>query len=131
MTDLLIEGDPFELEAIRVEIGRTLGREAQLEPVTSTKGGELREPLLIGLIVALGGPKVVAAIVTILRNRAAHQEAMKRIEGEQEAVRMDHDFRLKQLEVAGEPARGRWEVQLKLVVDDQERDISLDELALR
>ena len=76
MTDLIVEGDPDLLEELRREIETSLGAKARLEPVTSTAAGEFREPLLVGLIVGLGGPAVVKGIVEIIDRVFTHRERM-------------------------------------------------------
>jgi hypothetical protein len=128
MIDLLIEGDPVELQAIRSEIERSVGSEAQIEPINSIVSGELREPILIGVIVALGGPAIVRSVVKILRDRYAHVEAMERLENEREAARLHHEERLKELEIRGEQHGQKWEIQLKVIGEDGKRIISLDDL---
>ncbi len=128
MSDLLIEGDPTELEAIRVAVERTLGREARMEPVTSTASGELREPILIGLIIALGGKEVVKGLVDILRNRATHEEVMKRLEIEQEANRVGTAARQKMPVDRVEPGRPRSALRLKLLTEEGDREIRIEEL---
>ncbi|GAA1589188.1 hypothetical protein GCM10009789_48550 [Kribbella sancticallisti] len=89
MSDLILEGDPELLEELRKQIEADLGAEARLEPVTSTAAGEFREPLLIGLILALGGPAVVKGIVAIVDRVLTNRERMaelrfKVLEGDQE-----------------------------------------------
>ena len=91
MTDLIIEGDPELLEELRREIEATLGAQAQLEPITSTAVGEFREPIIIGLIVALGGPAIITGIVDIVDRVLTHRERMaelrlKVLEDDEETV---------------------------------------------
>lgn len=70
MSDLIIRGEPGDLEELRRAIENEVGPDARLHPVTSAQAGELREPILIGLIVALGGPAVTYAIA--VRNALEH-----------------------------------------------------------
>lgn len=84
--DLLIEGSPADLEELRQQIERGLGRDAHLEPVTSSADGEYREPFLIGLIVALGGPPVVKGVVDIINRFMEHREQMKKLANAQQAA---------------------------------------------
>ena len=129
MTDLLIEGDPRELEAIRVEIERELGREAMLETVTSAQPGQMREPILVGVIVALGGPVIVRAVVEILRNRQIHAEEMGKQSLTAEQMRLDHEARMREMDLtAGGSHVPRAPMSLKLIEGDEEREIDLDSL---
>lgn len=78
--ELLIEGDPRTLQHLRREIDAEVGPEAQLEPAYDRTVGTLNEPILIALIVALGGKEIVLALRDILNRRYEHLERMKAIE---------------------------------------------------
>lgn len=67
MKDLIIRGDAAKLEALLREVEATVGREARVQPMTSAQAGEMREPVLIALIVALAGPPVVGAVVAAIK----------------------------------------------------------------
>jgi hypothetical protein len=92
--DVVVEGHPAELEWLRREIERELGAEAQLEAIPSLDAEELREPLIIALIVSLGGPALVSGLVQVLKCRYAHKEEMERISAELRMAEMDHQYRL-------------------------------------
>lgn len=80
--DLIIEGDPAELEWLRRQIESDIGPEAEVERVPDREGEELREPLTIALIISLGGPKLVEAVASVLKRRYQHQEEIERIRTE-------------------------------------------------
>jgi hypothetical protein len=80
--DLIIEGDPAELEWLRRQIESDVGSEAEVEQIPDRTGEELREPLTVALIVALGGPKLIQAIADVLKRRYQHQEEIERIRAE-------------------------------------------------
>jgi hypothetical protein len=111
--DLVIEGHPAELEWIRREVERELGARADLEAVPSRDAEELREPLIIGLIVSLGGPAIVTSLVSILKRRWENQEEMERIRNELRIAELDHDYRLTELKLR--------------VVEDDDSEHVLDE----
>lgn len=73
--DLVIEGDPENLEWLRKQLECKLPEEA-LEPVNSQEADELREPILIGLIVALGGKAVINGGKEVLELLLRHREKM-------------------------------------------------------
>lgn len=114
--DLIIEGHPAELEWLRREIERELGAEAQLEAVPSQDSEELREPIIISLIVALGGPTVVKAIRDIIKRRYQHKDEVKRLDVQLRESEMKHEYEMTELRLrlAGE--------------DGNERDINEDDL---
>lgn len=80
MTDLVIEGDAESLEWIRREIESRVGADADLEPGYAVSGGNFNEPMLISLIVALGGPAIVLAVRDVLARRYTHIERMRELE---------------------------------------------------
>lgn len=114
--DLTIKGNPAELEWLRQEIERTLGSEAELEAVASQDTIELKEPLLIGLVVALGGPAIVEAIRDVLKRRYAHLAEMEALGVKLRESQMKHEYAMTELRlsVAGE--------------DGEKREISEEEL---
>lgn len=95
--DLIIEGQPEELEWLRREIERTLGGEAQLEAVPDQDEEEMKEPLLIALIVALGGPKIIEGVRDIVARRYEHREEMQRLEVQLREGEMSRDYELAKL----------------------------------
>ena len=76
MNELEIEAAPEELEELRQLILNELGEKVDLQEVTSARAGELREPVLISLVVALGGPAVVTGVVSALKAWYKHREEM-------------------------------------------------------
>lgn len=114
--DLTIEGNPAELEWLRQEIERTLGEKAELEPVAAEGSDEFNEPLLIGLVVVLGGPAIVEAIRDVLKRRYQHLEEMHAL-----------DVRLRESELKHE--YGMAELRLSVVgADGEKRPISEQDL---
>jgi len=97
--DLIIEGQPAELEWLRTEIERTLGSEAGLEAVPAQDGDEMKEPLLIAVIVALGGPEIVRAVTEIVARRYEHAEEMQRLDLGLRESEMHHEYKLAELEL--------------------------------
>jgi hypothetical protein len=95
--DLLIEGgSPEELEELRQELERELGRDAHVEP--ATKNVEYNEPITIGLIVAFGGPKVVKGVVKVVKGYMEHRERMQKMRSEREQAREENQLRFMILE---------------------------------
>lgn len=120
--DLSIEGNPAELEWLRQEIERRLGPEAELEAVASQDTVELKEPFLIGLVVALGGPIIVEAIRDVLKARYEHRAEMEALSVRLRESEMDHEFEMTELRlsVIGEDGEKRpvSENELKSLVAD-------------
>jgi len=79
MNELEIEAPPEELEELRQLILAELGEKADLQEVTSARAGELREPVLVSLVVALGGPAVVTGVVAALKAWFKHREEMEKL----------------------------------------------------
>lgn len=114
--DLIIEGHPSELEWLRREIDRELGTDANLEAVPSQASDELREPIIISLIVSLGGPALVTGLVQILKRRYEHREAMRSMEVDLRRTELAHEYAMTEL-------------RLRVVDDDgKEREIPESEL---
>ena len=120
--DLTIEGNPAELEWLRQEIDRTLGSEAELEAVASQDAIEFKEPLLIGLVVALGGPVIVEAIRDLLKRRYEHLEEMEALGVKLRESEMKHEYDLTQLRlsVIGEDGEKR------LISEEDLKDLVAD-----
>lgn len=110
--DLVIRGTAEDLEELRRLIETDVGAKARLHPVTSAQSGELREPVLIALIVALGGPAVTHAIAGALKQYLQHKETMAGHANER--LGLENEFHL----------------QLAIQANGQERFITLAELTL-
>lgn len=82
--EIRIEGDAALLEGLRDEIFKGLGENAEVRDVTSVRPGELREPFLVALVVALGGPAVVKGVVEIVKAYLAHRESMQKLNYDQQ-----------------------------------------------
>jgi hypothetical protein len=98
--ELQIEASAEDLTLLRRMLDEELGDQADVQPLSSTAPGELREPLLIGLVVALGGPVIVKSVTTVISRWMEHREKMK-----------DKEL-----------------AQLKLLVDGRSKQISVNEL---
>lgn len=94
--DLLIEGSPEELEELRQELERELGRDAHVEP--ATQNVEYGEPITIALIVAFGGPKIVKGVVKVVKRYMEHRERMQEMRNEREQAREENQLRFMILE---------------------------------
>ena len=77
--DLIIEGSPEDLEALRRLLEAELGADAAVQPVTSAQSGELREPIITALVVGLGGPVLTNAVASVIRRYLQHRERMAEI----------------------------------------------------
>jgi hypothetical protein len=95
--DLIIEGHPTELEWLRREIDRELGADAQLEAVPAQGADELSEPIIISLIVALGGPVIVRSVRDIIKRRYQHKEEMHRLDVQLRESEMKHEYAMTEL----------------------------------
>jgi hypothetical protein len=113
--DLIIEGHPAELEWLRRQIEAEVGRDAQLEAVPSQESDKLSEPIIISLIVALGGPVVVTSVAGIIKRRYQHKEEMRKLDVQLRESEMQHEFEMTEL-------------KLKVRDGDQEREIVEDDL---
>jgi hypothetical protein len=80
--DLRIEGPPAAMRDLRDFLAAETPPDLDLDPeeITSSKPGELREPVAIGLIVALGGPRAVREVREMLSRWLTHRERMYQIE---------------------------------------------------
>ncbi|MGB6004807.1 MAG: hypothetical protein WBG36_09360 [Ornithinimicrobium sp.] len=92
--DLIIEGPPEELEALRKLLETEFGPDAAVQQITSSQSGQLREPLTIALIVALGGPVLTTTVAGVIRRYMTHRERMKELDGKQREAEMRHEIRL-------------------------------------
>lgn len=88
----MIEGETEQLEWLSNQIEKEIV-DANLERVTSQSADELREPLLIGVIVALGGPVVIKSIVRLIERCLDHRERMKELEIQERSVELEHSSR--------------------------------------
>jgi hypothetical protein len=74
---LRIEGEPEELERLRRELMRSLPSQVEVEPISVAVPGELREPLLVGLLISCASTTAAVAIKTvgsIIERRMTHEE---------------------------------------------------------
>ena len=80
--DLRIEGPPEAMQDLRSFLAQETPPDLDLdtEEITSSAPGELREPLLIGLIVALGGPRAVREVRAMIGRWLTHRERMYELE---------------------------------------------------
>lgn len=101
-----MEGRPAELEWLRKEIDGELGAEAELEAVPLQDGENLNEPLLVAVIVALGGPAIVKSVQGILERRYQHLEEIRRLEGQQRDSEMRHAFEMTELALKLDDGKG-------------------------
>lgn len=76
-SELYIEGDHALLEMLYQDISSSIGEEVQMETVMDRSSGAYNEPVIIALILALGGPAVTAAIRDIIIRRYEHIEKMR------------------------------------------------------
>jgi len=111
--DLVVEGSPEDLEQLRELLEQEFGANAAVQPVTSSEAGQLREPILIALVIALGGPVITREIAKVIRRFMEHREAMKGLDQDLRRAEMDHEFRM-----------------ALVGADDEERPVTLDELEL-
>ena len=109
--DLIIEGSPEDLEALRRLLEAELGADAAVQPVTSAQSGELREPIITALVVGLGGPVLTNAVASVIRRYLQHRERMAEIANERRVKELDHEFRM-----------------ALVGADDEERPVTLDQL---
>jgi hypothetical protein len=72
--ELQIEAPAKDLEDLRQLLLRELGSKADLQEISSAGAGELREPILISIIVALGGPAITCGVVKIVKIWADHRK---------------------------------------------------------
>jgi len=94
--DLIIEGDPAQLEWLRCTIDRELGAEVELEAVPLQDTEELSEPVIVALVIALG-PTVVSSISELLQRRYQHQEEMERLRAQLRENELEQEGRIEEL----------------------------------
>jgi hypothetical protein len=78
--ELHIDAPPQDLEDLRQMLLKEGGGRIEVQEISSAGAGELREPVLLSIIVGLGGPVVVTAVVEIIKKWAEHREAMRKLE---------------------------------------------------
>ena len=105
--DLIIEGHPAELEWLRREIDEKVGPDAQLEAVPSQDSDKLSEPIIISLIVALGGPVIVESVAAIIQRRYKHKEEMRRLDVQLREREMQHEYEMTELKLSVADAGGK------------------------
>lgn len=106
MLEVKIQATPEELEELRKFIFDEMGDSIDLQEIASTEAGELREPLLIAIIVALGGPAVVTGFVEVMNRWMEHREKMEELHNKHELLK------------------------LQLLLEANSRDISLNDLVI-
>lgn len=79
MTDIRIQADSDDLEDLRRTLFEELGPDLELQEVSSIAPGELREPVLVSLVIVLG-PVVVREFAAVVKRWMAHREKMKALE---------------------------------------------------
>jgi hypothetical protein len=75
-----VEGRAADLEALRHELEEELGDEINTETISAGVPGELREPVVVALIVAVASTASVAikTVGSVIERRMLHQEVMER-----------------------------------------------------
>jgi hypothetical protein len=94
VTDLIIRASAADLEELRRRIELEVGRDARLEPVTGAQAGQLREPILIALIVALGGEQLTRAVAEVIKRYLDHKERMQQLADDRAAKDADRQVTL-------------------------------------
>src|SRR5262249_12009348 len=77
LMELQIEASSEDLSALRRQLEEELGEQLDVQELSSTAPGELREPVLIGLVVAMGGAAVTRGVVSVVKAWMKHREVMK------------------------------------------------------
>lgn len=108
MIEVKIEGPNTELEDLRKFLIDELGNDIELNEISSIKPGQLGEPILISLIVALGGPTIIYGFVSAYSRWLEHRETMKKLD-------IEHREKM---------AR----IKLKLLYEDRSEATTLDDL---
>jgi len=80
MEQLKIEAPPDDLEALRAMLRDELGDAVDVEEMGSQGIGELREPILIALVIALGGPKLTRAVAGVIDRWMTHRERLRELD---------------------------------------------------
>lgn len=80
MTKLRIQAAPDDLESLRSFLYKDMGEKLELQEVSSVAPGVQREPVLIGLIVALGGQVIVEELARTIRRWMKYKETMKKLD---------------------------------------------------
>jgi hypothetical protein len=104
MLEVKVQATPEELEELRNFIFNEMGDSIDLQEIASAQPGELREPLLVAIIVALGGPAVVKGFVEVMNRWMEHREKI-------EELRSKHEL-----------------LKLQLLLETESRDILLNDL---
>jgi hypothetical protein len=115
--DLIIEGHPAELEWLRRQIEAECCDDAALEAVPEQGAEELREPLIIALIVSLGGPVLVKSIVDVLKRRYQHIEEMEEIARDLRLAELQHEQKMTELRMRISDGSGERETSESQLVD--------------
>lgn len=78
MQDLRITGSNEALEELRMALYAEIP-EIDLTEINERKPGELGEPFLIGLVIALGGATLTKSIADIVKRWMEHRETMEKL----------------------------------------------------
>jgi hypothetical protein len=73
-----VEGTSEDLEQLRRELLDGLGSEVRVQPIPSRAPGELREPILIGLVVAIA-PIAIESFRKAVERYMEHRETMEEL----------------------------------------------------
>jgi hypothetical protein len=81
MDELKIEMKPEDLLDLRSFLIEHSNKEINLQEITSQSAGFQREPLIIAIVVALGGPIIVKEIAGLLKEwmKIKHEEKMMKL----------------------------------------------------
>lgn len=74
-----IEGDAEDLELVRRRILDELGGGSDVHPVSAAVPGELGEPVLAGLVVALTPAVTIRTLGAIIERAIEHRERMEQL----------------------------------------------------
>jgi hypothetical protein len=128
--EIQIQASPDDLEDLRQFLYQEAS-DIELQEISSTAPGELREPILISLIVALGGPVVVTGFVEIVKRWMEHRENIRKMELEHQKqmtkLELQHEERMMKLENQQQQPQTGF-ITFTLIEENGTRPVELDQL---
>jgi len=73
-----VEGTPEDLEQLRRDLQDAMAGEARIQPVSSSAPGELREPVLVALVIALA-PVAIDNLRRTIERYLEHRETIEEL----------------------------------------------------
>ena len=123
--DVRIQATPEVLADLRQFLIHEMKDDLDLQEISSVSpSGELREPLLIGLVVALGGSSIVTGFVEVVKRWMEYREKIK-------ALEYQHEEKIKEAENLHQERLRKIDLQFAILNKEGYEQVTLEDLSIR